>query len=158
MLAVSQTARHDASAATPDFSSRSSRPSHPDCRCTASSSSSRGSCMRHLLMGSRSSVSSARTARNRNCATASATGPRKDSAASDARTGSHAVQWSAPTVTRIGLWAGNSAPSVRTARGRNCVTARVSSTTGPGRTRSNLGRTGSSDYLCGMDCPHRTNC
>lgn len=34
MLAVSQTARHDASAATPDFSSRSSRPSHPDCRCT----------------------------------------------------------------------------------------------------------------------------
>src|SRR5690606_1955514 len=35
MLAVSQTARHDASAATPDFSSRSSRPSHPDCRCTA---------------------------------------------------------------------------------------------------------------------------
>jgi len=35
MLAVSQTARHDASAATPDFSSRSSRPSHPDCRCTS---------------------------------------------------------------------------------------------------------------------------
>ena len=34
MLAVSQTARHHPSAATPDFSSRSSRASHPDRRST----------------------------------------------------------------------------------------------------------------------------